>query len=133
MTFEIDPRVCLRTGKGLAGSDNLCCSYDHLYIDRPSGLAAELSERAGFQDFRAKMTEKSQAGYRGEDGLFAPEAYVMPPRPSDFREIRSAYQVEQLTGRASASQQRPLYVPPGPNHRDSFTDMLRRMFGNCPV
>jgi hypothetical protein len=132
MTFEIDPRVCLRTGKELAGSDSPCCGYDHLYTDRPSGLSAELSERAGYQDFRAKMTEKAQAGYGGEDALFTPEAYVMPPSPSDFREIRPAYQVEQLTAKV-ASSQRPLYVSPVPNRRDTFTAMLRRMFGRCPV
>jgi len=131
MTFEIDPRVCLRTGKQLAGSDNPCCSYDHLYVDGPRGLTAELSERAGYQDFRAKITEKAQSGYQGQDGLFAPEAYVMPPSPSDFREIRPAYQVTQLNS-GGASSQRPLYASPGPKRRDTFTDMLRRMFGRCP-
>ena len=132
MTFEIDPRVCLRTGKELAGSNNRCCDYDHMYTDRPSGLAAELNERAGYQDFRVKANEKAQAGDYGENGLFAPEAYVMPPSPSDFREVLPAYQVEELRA-INCAPQRSLYVPPGPNRRDSFTDMLRRVFGRSPV
>ncbi len=160
MTFEIDPRVCLRTGKDLAGSDNPCCDYDHIFNDRPRGLSAELNERAGYQDYRAKMTEKAQSGYRGEDGLFSPEAYVMPPSPSDFLNVRSALPVETIDCRgagsagslrrisdatphppmapearalASSATPRPVYVPPGPNRREAFTEMLRRMFGRSAV
>ena len=132
MTFEIDPRVCLRTGKELAGSDNPCCSYDHLYVERPRGLTAEMNERAGYQEFRARMTEKAQSAHQGEDELFAPETYVMPPSPSDFREIRPAYQVEQLNSPGTAAP-RPLYAQASGGRRDTFTDMLRRMFGRCPV
>ncbi|HEY9871431.1 MAG TPA: hypothetical protein V6D08_19900 [Candidatus Obscuribacterales bacterium] len=134
MTFVIDPRMCLYTGKQLAGCDQPCCGGDHSYRQQPVGLGAAISERARHNQFRMQLSEKREQSLYDRANLSMQLAYtgspqyVRPSRSTEF--LRSAQRTS--TG-ATEELNQVLYVPPGPNRRESFAGVLRRMFGRCPV
>jgi hypothetical protein len=134
MTFVIDPRMCLYTGKQLAGCDQPCCGSDYSYRQQPAGLGAAMSERARHNQFRMQLSEKRAQSLYDRANLSMQLAYtgspqyVPPSRSTEF--LRSAQRTS--TG-ATEELNHVLYVPPGPNRRESFAGVLRRMFGRCPV
>lgn len=135
MTFVIDPRMCLYTGKQLAGCEQPCCGSHYSYRQQPLGLGAAMSERARHNQFRLQLKEKraqsplDQAQLSVQVAYTGSPQYVSPSRSTEF--LRSA--PPRSTTAATEELNQVLYVPPGPNRRESFAGVLRRMFGRCPV
>jgi len=139
MSFVIDPRICLVTGREIGPSGHDCCGNDFerrrsssvAVLDSGSGqgLGAVLGYRRESAALRARMVERYELAGQSSPLELAP-AFAPVSSPTDY--VPPSRALEFLRARPSQSlrnRQSAMRASSEGGRRDTFAAMLRRMFG----
>ncbi len=119
MTFQIDPRICLKTGEDIAGFDHHgCCTGDHYVTHETTGLSGAFKEKMAKSKFLAKSTVSD-----GVRSFFN--------QPGNIQSGLSDSVRGGLAASTPKQQKLPLYARQ--SRREDFVNMLRRMFRRAPL
>ena len=130
MSFVIDPRICLVTGREIGPSGHDCCGNDHEFREQSRGLGAVFGEKRKDNALRAQMAKRSASASQSSLIDFTPPGlkpgrqaseYVPPSQSFEFLRPRP---VVSTPPRSAAMQ-----IESVPGRRTTFAAMLRRMFG----